>query len=68
MSEYRYTRYAFKDGTRHEELCTLTSGDVIVRTGRDNRAAFLEMVNGWNRAGLVGVPHGGPVYVFVAED
>jgi len=68
MSSYRYTRHAFRsNGTYHPETVELSEEDLLLQAGKTTRVAFLELVNMWNRRGLIGLPGDRPIYVFVAE-
>lgn len=64
---YRYLCVAFRDGKevlRQEK--ELTGQVLYLHTSQVGRTAFLELINRWNGTGLLGVPNGGPVYVYVA--
>lgn len=65
---HTYTRHTFRDGVMiHQETRTLSAADVYMQTQQIGRAAFLELINKWNRQGLMGVPNGGPIYVYIAN-
>jgi hypothetical protein len=65
---HTYVRHVFRDGV--EVDCTektLSAADLYQQTSQIGRTAFLELINRWNLQGLVGVPNGGPVYVYIAK-
>lgn len=67
MCEYRFAVTTFSNGQEPlNRKCKISSADLCIHTGKVGREAFLELVNKWNSTGLIGVPNGGPVYVYVA--
>jgi hypothetical protein len=65
--KYSYRRTSFRFGRApHIEDKTITGADLYMQTGQANRQTFLELVNKWNRDGLLGVKESGIVYVYAA--
>lgn len=68
---HSYERHAFtKDGRHLRETVTLTGADVATALcgGRGDRAAFLELVNRWNRLGLLACDEAAPLYIYIAGE
>ncbi|CAA2141400.1 hypothetical protein [Hyphomicrobium sp. ghe19] len=65
---YRYTRNAIKGTEITSESKTITGEQLYQEMGMVGPGALMMLVNKWNRLGLIGVPNGGPVYVYVMDE
>lgn len=64
---YKYELNLFENGMKKVQLVkTLSEMDMIFHTGRSSREAFLELINRWNRQGMIGFENHGKTYVHVA--
>lgn len=66
--KYKYTQHAIRDGEHWIETKTVSSEQLYREMGRVGEGAFMMLINKWNRIGLLGVPNGGPVYVYVIDE
>lgn len=67
MSTYTYTRHAILGTEIKSDTKSLSAFDVYREMGQSNVNAFHMLINRWNRQGLLGVPNGGPVYVYTVD-
>lgn len=73
MLDYRYRRTVIRDGAIvHDAVMSIDSAAVYMQASKlghvsDCRFAFYKLVNHWNAIGLLGVPNGGPMYVYTVE-
>lgn len=65
---YPYTRVTFKGDKSTRSSFVLSSERLEREMGATGRLAFMMLINKWNRIGLLGVPNGGPVYVYMADE
>lgn len=72
---YRYRAVAFRDGRKSRDEVVELSGVELYHAATSaglsqatGRPALLELVNKWNRTGLIGADNLGPVYVYSAEN
>lgn len=68
---HTYTRHVWTvDGRKLAEDVTLTGADVArhMSGGRGDRLAFVELVNRWNRAGLLSCNASSPLYLYIAGE
>ncbi|MBN9548506.1 MAG: hypothetical protein J0H31_06380 [Alphaproteobacteria bacterium] len=68
MTQHTFTRVIVRDGAIiSREAKSLSDEELYERTNHIGRSSFLELLNKWNRTGLLGIPNGGPVYVYIAS-
>lgn len=67
MTSFTYTRHVIAGTEIKSEQKTLSAFDVYREMGQSNANAFYMLINKWNRQGLLGVPNGGPVYVYTVD-
>ncbi|TGT64046.1 MULTISPECIES: hypothetical protein [unclassified Mesorhizobium] len=67
MTTHIFTRVIVRDGAIiSREAKSLSDEELFQRTNHVGRSSFLELLNKWNRIGLLGHPNGGPVYIYIA--
>lgn len=75
MMVHTYERHCYTPDGRHlQETVTISGDDVACTLGgagrfaKGDRAAFLELVNRWNRIGLCATVESSPLYLYIALD
>lgn len=64
---FEYETNLFENGQKtYSKVTTLSDRDLLWHTGKQGRMAFLELVNRWNRQGMIGFANHGKTYVYVA--
>lgn len=64
---FEYTSVAFREGKEiYRKTQALDNAALSCHGVEISRKGLLELLNRWNRNGLIGVPNGGPVYLYYA--
>lgn len=67
MKEFKYEAHSFREGRHQHRSETITAVDLARNDLPPTYEGFLELINRWNRRGLLGVRLSGITYVYVAE-
>lgn len=64
---YNYRSVVFRNEKIISDSVKSIDGSGLVYHGvESSRSGFLELLNRWNRNGLLGLPNGGPIYMYIA--
>lgn len=65
--EFRYRAVVYRGKTRmSDKENSMAGADLELHGVEISRAGFLSLINRWNSNGLLGVPNGGPIYIYIA--
>lgn len=64
---YKYQVNLFEGGVKKPSReGQLTVDMLLMHTGKHGRSVFLELINRWNRNGMIGFENHGKTYLYVA--
>lgn len=64
---FKYQTNLFENGRKvFSREVELSADQLIIHTGRASREAFLDLMNRWNKNGMIGFENHGKTYLYVA--